>query len=438
MIWRKEIYDGKELENFRTFINDFVAKDLEIFDIFIKLLIKTSFIKNHPLNSDFLHNWLFNKKLGERDYIWTITINNLYLYDNEIFDMLYEYCMTQGNKNLDDETILLFSQLLGWFFTSSNRKMRDKFTKCLVSILENKIHLMTNLIDIFLEVDDMYVLERILAGCYGEILRSDILEPSNVFSDYIYNSFFKDKVLNPNILIRHYCKSIIEFATRNFTMNFDINEIYNHKKNEWYKQKEIPTSEEIKEKYVYDYRDEKIKRYYFSSNTIVSSMTTEHSDLGMYGDFGRYIFERLVDQWKHHFRKQQILANIVIKRVFDMGYDVEMHGIYDSTTHNYDKYSHNPERIGKKYQWLATYELIGKLCDNFSMIEYVYSDTPIDLEKNKYLDRHYNETKSLNKINYVIVNKYDMNDSSIINIDPSLFITVQERKAIKIESSNSD
>lgn len=39
------------------------------------------------------------------------------------------------------------------------------------------------------------------------------------------------------------------------------------------------------------------------------------------------------------------------------------------------------ERIGKKYQWIATYELLSKLYDNYIPQYDIYTNTIIDLEK---------------------------------------------------------
>lgn len=437
LIWRKEIFDNQDLKKFREFVNKYIVRDEEDYNNFLKLLIKVSFIKGHPLNSDFLHGWLEKLSLGERDYIWTINLQNLYIYDDEIFDMLLEQCMIQGNRNLDDATTLLLAQLLSWFCTSSNRNFRDRSTKAMVSILENRIYIFDKLIEKFSDVNDMYVLERVLAACYGAILRSSNITKLDLFCSCLYNTFFKNKPLNPNILIRYYCKSIIEYSDGKIKLDFDMKDIYNNIKNEWYNY--APTLKEIDEKYMCDYNDKDFKKHYYSQNDIIRSMITEYGrGTGGYGDFGRYVFEGLVRCWEHHFENPQTLANIVIKKVFDMGYDVELHGYYDISIHGHDRHNHNPERIGKKYQWIATYELIGKLCDNFDLIYSVYSDTIIDTSKYKYLDRNYNETKDQNKFCYFITNEYNTADSYVRNIDPTLFIEEQEKKPIKFYSDEDN
>lgn len=66
----------------------------------------------------------------------------------------------------------------------------------------------------------------------------------------------------------------------------------------------------------------------------------------------------------------------IVQRVFELGYDRHMHGWYDATIQNiedrhlHDQYSKGRmERIGKKYEWIAYWELMGCLADNF-MVEH--------------------------------------------------------------------
>lgn len=56
----------------------------------------------------------------------------------------------------------------------------------------------------------------------------------------------------------------------------------------------------------------------------------------------------------------------IIQRVFELGYDKKIHGEYDSWATRASLYSqHKIERIGKKYQWIAFYEIFSRLADNY-------------------------------------------------------------------------
>lgn len=58
----------------------------------------------------------------------------------------------------------------------------------------------------------------------------------------------------------------------------------------------------------------------------------------------------------------------IVKRAFELGYKKDLHGEYDSQTGSYNnRHDNHVERIGKKYQWIAYYEILAVIADNFEM-----------------------------------------------------------------------
>lgn len=61
----------------------------------------------------------------------------------------------------------------------------------------------------------------------------------------------------------------------------------------------------------------------------------------------------------------------VVQRVFELGYDRNKHGSYDEeiqridNSYSYRKIEGRKERIGKKYEWIAYWELMGCFADNY-------------------------------------------------------------------------
>ena len=58
----------------------------------------------------------------------------------------------------------------------------------------------------------------------------------------------------------------------------------------------------------------------------------------------------------------------IFHRVMKMGWKEELHGQFDDRMKSgieIDRSENKPERIGKKYQWIALYELLAKISDNF-------------------------------------------------------------------------
>ena len=74
----------------------------------------------------------------------------------------------------------------------------------------------------------------------------------------------------------------------------------------------------------------------------------------------------------------------IVKRVFELGYNKELHGEYDSSVRNYNDYSRHEnkiERIGKKYQWIAFYEILATLADNYKLKDGWGSDSKYEFYK---------------------------------------------------------
>lgn len=58
----------------------------------------------------------------------------------------------------------------------------------------------------------------------------------------------------------------------------------------------------------------------------------------------------------------------IVKRSFELGYALDLHGDFDSQTLEYNnRHDNHIERIGKKYQWIAYYEILAIIADNFEM-----------------------------------------------------------------------
>jgi len=64
----------------------------------------------------------------------------------------------------------------------------------------------------------------------------------------------------------------------------------------------------------------------------------------------------------------------VFNRVVQLGWKQELHGKFDKFIDRAGRSEHKPERIGKKYQWIALHELLARISDNFEFKEESWSD----------------------------------------------------------------
>lgn len=82
---------------------------------------------------------------------------------------------------------------------------------------------------------------------------------------------------------------------------------------------------------------------------------------------------RLLDQRRYEHQREprrfnlEWVQRLVLKRVYELGYSEELFGDFDRgvAKFSYDRESRKPERIGKKYQWIAFHEIMARVADNF-------------------------------------------------------------------------
>jgi hypothetical protein len=363
LLWRKNELIIKE--QVIDYINGTVTRFKGTRDYFWDTLIAISINPKHYFNAKKTHGILSKYSLAERDAGWTQLIHN-WFDDGTSLKRLIDWAWSIEDKShISDDSIELASIMLSWFLTSTNRKLRDSATKALICLLENRVHIIIKVLKTFEGINDPYIYERLFSVAYGCTLRTTIKENLKELSEYIYKTIFdKDKVY-PHILLRDYARGVIEYTIHlGIKLNIDETKIRPPYKSDF---PQIPSDSEIK-KYLIDNNSNDFKDHYWSVNSIIHSMEVEHTRDGkvaMYGDFGRYVFQSNFHDWDE--LNPFDLKNIAIKRIFELGYDVEKHGKFDRNLSNRDRQYVATERIGKKYQWIAMHELLSQVSDKFNM-----------------------------------------------------------------------
>ncbi|MFA5316160.1 MAG: AVAST type 2 anti-phage system protein Avs2 [Dehalococcoidales bacterium] len=366
LIWRKSSTITDKLSEY---INDYVLKYEETNSIFLSTLLLIASNPKHKFNAEYLHKHLMKFSLSDRDAWWTMFVNNQYGEKTSVMRLI-DWAWSEEEKNhVTDEVILLCAKAIIWFLASSNRFLRDSSTKALVALLESRIPVLIQLLKEFEHVNDPYIYERIYAVSYGCALRTSDRDGLFSLCKHVYETIFNKEYVYPHILLRDYAREIIEYAfSIGLQLDIKLDKIRPPYKSIWAKQ--IPTNEDIK-KLEHDYEAKGFKDYYWSLNSIISSMQPAGSELDhMYGDFGRYVFQNALSNWRDLNIQQ--LSNLVVKRIMELGYDIEKHGKYDRNIVRHgpiDRRGNKAERIGKKYQWIAFYELLAKVSDNFIMYD---------------------------------------------------------------------
>lgn len=327
---------------------------------FWNVLVGNSIKHNHPLNSDFLHTLLMSFRLSARDYYWTKYINEIF-YDesNRLMQLVKMYSSGQSIQMSKEQARQLLI-LCGWLLSSSNRMLRDYTSEAMIEILRNEFDLCIVILKAFEKVNDPYIIERLYGVVFGACCKRR-RKGNTVYialAEYVYSTIFDQEFIYPDILLRDYARLIIE---RFLWENPDYNGCIVHEKIiPPYKSFPI---EQIDEDYIN-------KKYDGGLWQIKSSMSFEGH--GMYGDFGRYVFQSAlkyfdVDEDEMYKQAMSFIIN-------DLGYTNELdkgnnHWGYDRSE------TKKVERIGKKYQWIAMHNILARVSDQCD-IDTDYSETP--------------------------------------------------------------
>ncbi|MED3899849.1 AVAST type 2 anti-phage system protein Avs2 [Priestia megaterium] len=374
LIWRRTDTITDKLIDY---INECVNKYDDTFNQFLDTIITVTSNHDHYFNADFLHEHLMKFSMADRDAWWSIYISSQFDEPTAV-KRLIDWAWSTSEKNFSsDETIRLTSKTLSWFLVTSNRFLRDAATKALIALLKNKISILLSLLEDFREVDDPYIYERLYCVAYGCALKTNDENLLKDLSIYIYKTIFDTEEVYPHILLRDYSRGVIEYtSSKNIDLDIDMQKVRPPYKSIW--NYDVPSNEEIKQ-YLMDSKASEFEDYFWSQNEIVRSMQTEYSNIYMYGDFGRYVFQSALREFKD--LDVQELSNIATKRIFELGYDVKKHGKFDryySGVKRDSRSTRKSERIGKKYQWLAFYEVMAKVTDKFTMYDnYSFEDQVI-------------------------------------------------------------
>ena len=147
---------------------------------------------------------------------------------------------------VNDDVIRLAGILLAWFFTTSNRFLRDRVTKAMVRIFESRLQVLRRVIESFVNVDDPYVTERLYAVAYGCAMRTTHDDALRDLAQDVYGWVFEAGRPPPYILLRDYARGVIETALyRGARLNIDISKIRPPYLSDWPSFR-VPTAEQLR------------------------------------------------------------------------------------------------------------------------------------------------------------------------------------------------
>ena len=349
--WRSKIYVS--ILELLKLCNECSIGQSVLWNTFINNSVKL----NHLMNADSLHGVLKRYSLPKRDYLWTTFINGVTLDDNRIIQLIKVYNKGEMFEISDKEQIRLLLILFSWVLTSSNRWLRDTTSKAMIEILKDYFEYNQYLLELFSEINDPYVIQRLYGIVFGACVKRK-LENKKIYKSlviFIFDDIFNKQIVYPDILLRDYARLIIERFLMEYPdelQDYDLRKIKPP-----YKSVPIPNIDD------YKYSNQEFKNGLFY---IQNSMQFVGS--GWYGDFGRYVFQSALQNFEVDDYKIFNYAMYYI--INELGYKSDWFDEYDKfmVRFAYDRHcTLKIERIGKKYQWIAMYNILARITDYYSM-----------------------------------------------------------------------
>lgn len=317
------------------------------------VLIQLATVPGHPLNADWLHHRLVQTPLPERDANWTRFCNDE--ESSAVADRLVDWAWSSVSVTADDEVRRLAATTLGWLLTSSRRPLRDRATKALVHLLEGHDDVLRQTVTRFKDVDDPCVTERLFAAACGVAARSIESDVRIAAAESVMESL--GSAWPEHVLIRDYARRTIKAG---LDAGLRIPE-------EWTQRIEPPCNSS----WPLVARDEDPDDLTEEVDQLYRSLTRS---LGRMGDFREKVvtgvvhnFPALAEEWGFD-GAVSLITRRVFDRVLELGWTPELLGeLDDHRSWSGDRSRPEVERIGKKYQWIALYETIGRITDHHRM-----------------------------------------------------------------------
>lgn len=304
-------------------------------------ILEVSLKKDCILNANYFHDLFKYRTMINRDKFLGYIMLKSY-EKHEIIDKIVKNAANLDNINLDRDIIKLWEIILGWFTSLNDIYLRDLSSKALTNIIRLYPETIFYVIEVFKEIDDDYIKERLWGAIYASLIINRSKECIEKVIEYIYENFIRKNNFPTNVLVRDYIRNIAEFANYLKLLKYNIEDFrpsYNSEKINKIKLKEI---ERIKEEY----------------NELYYNCTES--------DFGIYTIPSDVEDYG--FTKKDI-GNLVFIEILDLGYSQktkELDAYIDYTYGSLRNRDEKVERVGKKYQNIALYNVLGRVYDNYT------------------------------------------------------------------------
>lgn len=241
---------------------------------------------DHPFNAAYLHAKLTAMSMPERDRWWTIPMSHDPNHAGRVPEVIGWAWAERDRSAISEDAIELYGTTLAWFLTLSQRFLRDRATKALVSLFEGREKVLVRLLEKFKDVNDPYVAERLYAVAHGVALRSQDDKAAGELAQWVYDQVFAGRTPPPSVLLRMHAAGAVEAViARRGLPRIDRKRLHPPFRSTW--SDNVPAIDELKKAF----KDEVYVKGAWGLGRIFHSVTMD--------DFSHYVIGNSID-WSSH------------------------------------------------------------------------------------------------------------------------------------------
>ena len=293
------------------------------------------------IDSWWLHDFLIRIPLAKRDASWSLYLHRSYERAGSV-KRLIDAAFELPLDVLDEDVAERWAALLLWFTAAADRRIKDWATRALLKIVVSRTIMIPMLLKKFFPVDDDAVRERLLLVTYGALIISRDAEVTKQSLEILCSEIRSRPENFDNALLRDHFRCIADLARKLDVpvQDFDLS------------RDPIGLGQPLE-----GFAEEDMEEW----EGLLHFGLDEFSS-----DFFKYSMGSL-SPWMHEFPKEYMGKWMLRRIVQDLGYLTSGCERYDNyMLATYGGGRGRPiwaERIGKKYQWIALYQLASRLHD---------------------------------------------------------------------------
>jgi len=339
--------------NIRTnyWISCFLAED-NLRESTLNVLVALSAKPQHPLGIGRLDPFLRGMSIVDRDLFWTEYLRRWTTRGTPTRILMWaEHC---AERPPSSEFTATYVSVLKWFLTSTLRVFRDRATHALFELGRQQPKVLFDETVASLSINDIYVSERMLAASYG-VAMSLWATPEGIFQQTVLPDYARQLFAvmfradaphgTTDVLARDYALGTIELALK---IRQDL------------------FTESERQFVTKPFTVGGIRNWGSAEDRDDGKYRMGDAPLGM--DFENYTLGGLVrgrSPYDANHSEYQTVHRQIMWRIYELGYSLDRFSAVDrdiardSWRHDRGDKAGKTDRYGKKYSWIAFYELAG-------------------------------------------------------------------------------